>query len=384
MARILYGIHGTGHGHAMRGLTIARRLRQHDFLFVCADDAVPVLRPEFPVHSVPNLGTSFRNYKVDFGTTIRKAVPLLWHRDKYIKELTDLIHAFEPDVCMTDLEYFVPRAAERMNVPCLTLSHQHVITCCRHNLPGNMWWDTMVQGLTPKYLFRPTEQNLIVSFYQPPVLPKYTARVVPPILRDQVLAAVPEDKGHVLVYQSNSTSQALIDFLQKATKRTCYVFGFSREEGRAGNVIFMKKSEDVFLELLASAAYVIQGGSHTLMTEALYLGKPIFTIPLKSMVEQRFNALYIERLGYGMQADMENLTPQLLTEFEARLPKYQETIAAGRFCGNDLVFGLVDTFIRTKKLPLTGEPKVVDAPKQSASLRLGSPEETLALFREQK
>lgn len=384
MARILYGVHGTGHGHAMRGLTIARRLRQHDFLFVCSDDAVSVLRPEFPVHTIPNLGTAFKNYRVDFKTTIRRAVPLLWHRERYIREVMDLIHAFEPDVCITDLEYFVPSAAKRMQVPCLTLDHQHVITCCRHNLPGNMWWDTMVQGLTPKYLFRPTEQNLIVSFYQPPVLPQYRARVVPPILRDKVLAARPEDRGHVLVYQSNSTSPALIEFLKGATKRTCYVFGYSREEGRDGNIVFMKKSEDVFLQLLASASYVVQGGSHTLMTEALYLGKPILTIPLKSMIEQRFNALYIERLGYGMQADMERLAPQLLTEFEARLPKFQETIARGRFCGNEIVFGLVDTFIRTKELPLTGEPKVLDAPREKESLRLGSPEETLALFREHK
>ena len=43
MARILYGIHGTGHGHAMRGLTIARRLGAHEFLFVANDDAPKIL-----------------------------------------------------------------------------------------------------------------------------------------------------------------------------------------------------------------------------------------------------------------------------------------------------------------------------------------------------
>ena len=55
MARILYGVHGTGHGHAMRALTIARRLRSHDFLFVAADDAPSVLEGEFPVRRIPNL-----------------------------------------------------------------------------------------------------------------------------------------------------------------------------------------------------------------------------------------------------------------------------------------------------------------------------------------
>lgn len=379
MARILYGIHGTGHGHAMRGLTLARRLRHHEFLFVCGDDAVDVLAPEFPVHRIPNLGTVFRNYRVDFRATVARALPLLRNRAKYIREVTDLISAFGPDVCMTDLEYFVPRAAERAGLPCLSLGHQHVITCCSHHLPGNMWWDTLVQGLTPKYLFRPTDFNLIVSFYQPPVLKKYRARVVPPILRDNVLAAKPEDAGHVLVYQSNSTSPQLVDFLHRATNRTCYVFGYTKTEGREGNVVFMQRSEEVFLKLLASCSYVIQGGSHTLMTEALYLGKPVFSLPLLAMIEQRFNALYLERLGYGMQARMDGLEPSMLTEFESRLPLFRENIARGNFCGNDLVFGLVDTFARTGSMPLEGDARVVEEPEKAPeTVSIGSPEETLA------
>lgn len=360
MARIIYGIHGTGHGHAMRGLTIARRLRQHQFLFVCEDDAPAVLENEFHVHRIPNLGTVFNNYKVDLKATVARAIPTLWHRERYIREILDLMHAFEPDVCMTDMEYFVPRAAERAGIPCMTLDHQHIITCCRHNVPEDLRWETFVQGLTPKFLFRPTRYNLLVSFYQPPVLPKYSARVVPPILRDKVIALKPRDDGHVIVYQSNSIHGNLIEFLKTATKRTCYVFGYGDREGREDNVIFVPKSEDGFLRILEGCSYVIQGGSHTLMTEALYLGKPVLTLPLKAMLEQRFNALYIERLNYGMQADMYALEPSLLGEFEANLESYRASIARGHFCGNDMVFGLVDTFARTGRLPETGVPPVVE------------------------
>lgn len=75
MARVLYGIHGTGHGHAMRGLTIARRLSRHEFLFVADDDAPKILEPEFPVRRLPNLGTVFKDYKVDMAATIGRALP---------------------------------------------------------------------------------------------------------------------------------------------------------------------------------------------------------------------------------------------------------------------------------------------------------------------
>ena len=358
MARILYGIHGTGHGHAMRGLTIARRLGRHEFLFVADDDAPRVLEPEFRVHRLPNLGTVFRDYKVDLRATVGRAIPLLWQRNRYIGQVLRLMDEFRPDVCMTDLEYFVPRAAEQAGLPCLTLDHQHIITCCRHDLPPSLWWDAFLQGLTPRWLFRPTAENLLISFYAPPVLPRYRARVAPPILRESVLALRPHDAGHVLVYQSNSTHRRLIDFLRTATRRTCYVFGYGHEEGREGNVVFMKKSEEGFLRLLEGCAYVIQGGSHTLMGEALHLGKPILSLPLKAMVEQRFNALYVKRLGYGMQADMLELTPELLQSFESRLPEFTANIGQGRFCGNAQVFGLVDCFIRRGRLPERGIPQV--------------------------
>ncbi|MBQ2476013.1 MAG: teichoic acid biosynthesis protein, partial [Desulfovibrio sp.] len=160
----------------------------------------------------------------------------------------------------------------------------------------------------------------------------------------------PTDEGHVVVYQSNSMHAGLISFLKASTERTCYVYGYSRTEGRDGNVVFMPKSEDGFLEKLASCAYVVMGGSHTLMTEALHLGKPIFSLPLKAMVEQRYNALYLQQLGYGMQADMLKLEPGRLKAFELRLDEYRSRIAEGSFCGNDAVFEAVDSFIRTGRL----------------------------------
>ena len=87
MARVLYGIHGTGHGHAMRGLTIARRLSRHEFLFVADDDAPKILEPEFPVRRLPNLGTVFKDYKVDMAATISRARPRQWHTPRYIVQV---------------------------------------------------------------------------------------------------------------------------------------------------------------------------------------------------------------------------------------------------------------------------------------------------------
>ena len=350
MARILYGIHGTGHGHAMRGLTIARKLPQHDFLFVSNGDAPSVLEKEFPVARLENLGTVCRNYKVDLPASIATALPILLRSAAITRKLLHIMDKFKPDRCMTDLEYFVPRAAKQSGLPCLTLDHQHIITCCQHKLPTNMLFDYYLQGLTPRFLFPPTDENLIISFYAPPVRPGFKVKIAPPILRESVLGLKAQDKGHVLVYQSNSTHEGLLHFLHHGTRRPCYVFGYQKKEGRNGRLHFMPKSEEGFLELLEGASYVVCGGGHTLMTEALHLGKPIFSLPLKAFVEQRFNAHYIESLGYGMQGDMFKLDPAQLKLFETRLDTFRATIAGKNFCGNELVFTLVEKFLQTGQL----------------------------------
>ncbi|MBD5642275.1 MAG: teichoic acid biosynthesis protein [Desulfovibrio sp.] len=351
MARILYGVHGTGHGHAMRGLILARSLPGHEFLFVANDDAPAVLEPEFQVARLPNLGTAFKNYRVDLAATIRRSLPLLAGFRKYVARALDIIGRFRPDVCITDLEPFVPAAAARAGIPCLTLDHQHTLTLCRHNLPASLLWDAALQGLTPRFLFRPTAANLLISFYQPPVRPGWNAAVKPPILRQKTLGLVPESGEDILVYQSNSRDRRLLDFLASSTRRVCHVYGYAETSAKTGNIVFHKRDEDEFGERLAKCAYVIMGGSHTLMSEALYLGKPVLSIPLLAMLEQRINALYLQRLGYGIQASMAELGPGLLADFEQRLPEFRQAIAAGDFCGNAAVFAIVDKFAASRKLP---------------------------------
>ena len=62
------------------------------------------------------------------------------------------------------------------------------------------------------------------------------------------------------------------------------------------------------------------------------------------------SCLFVEQLGYGMQADMLKLEPGRLKAFELRLDEYRSRIAEGSFCGNDAVFEAVDSFIRTGRL----------------------------------
>ncbi len=351
MARILYGVHGTQHGHAIRALILARRLRAlgHEFLFVSSEEGAELLSREFPVERFENPGTRYKNQRLDTPATLRLAARTLVRRGRELSRLAAMIADFKPDRAISDYEYFVPIAAKRAGIPCLSLDHQHVISCCAHDVPPKLRPDYWGIRASIRFLFSAATDYLAISFYQPPPKPGARALVAPPILRQSVLERAPSRGEHILVYQSCGICDAFAPYL-RGIDREFRVYGY-RMDKVDGNLTFRDYSETGFLDDLASCAYVICGGSHNLMSEALYYGKPVLSFPVAGAFEQQLNALYLERLGYGRAAAMDRLTPELVPDFERDLAAMRQRIAGGRFCGNDTVFALVEAFLRQGALP---------------------------------
>src|SRR4030095_10802051 len=99
----------------------------------------------------------------------------------------------------------------------------------------------------------------------------------PPILREEILAArAKAERGeHVLVYQTSDSYSDLVPTLRSLPGRFI-VYGLKRNES-LGNVTLKEFSEAVFVDDLASSRAVITGGGFSLMTEAIYLGKPVLS-----------------------------------------------------------------------------------------------------------
>ena len=77
MARIIYGVHGTGHGHAIRTLTVARHFGEHEFLFLSHGAGAAILRPEFKVLESDCLVTVVRQHKVSALATVGQNAAIL-------------------------------------------------------------------------------------------------------------------------------------------------------------------------------------------------------------------------------------------------------------------------------------------------------------------
>jgi len=349
MARILYGVHGSQHGHAIRALTLARAFPAHEFLFVTSEEAAGILRRHYPVEAALNPGTRYKNYALDMPATVKLAAKTFLHRGRELARMARLIERFKPDVCLSDYEYFVPIAARRAGVPCLSLDHQHVITLCRHDLPASAWWDMASTSFSVNNLFSNSTDHLVISFYQPPLKTGPRRVISPPIHREKVFEHQPGVGDHILVYQSCSICDDFVPLL-RTLGRPAIVYGYGRD-ARDGNLTFKSFSEDGLLADMAACNFVICGGGHTLMSEALYYGKPIISLPVKGAFEQWLNAHYLQKLGYGLHLDMHHLDEAAVAGFESKVEACRERVRATDFRGNEFAFGVVEAFIRSGRIP---------------------------------
>ncbi len=353
MARILYGVHGTGHGHAIRALTIARAFPEHQFLFLSDGTGAALLAREYPVVRCPNPETPVRRHRVVATATLISILKILSQSRHLLRQVLDLIRRFQPQVTLSDYEFFLPRAARRAGLPCLSLDNQHIIVGCAHPVPVRQLPSYAITDLAVRCLFSAASDYLVTSFFRPPTKPGAKVRLLPPLLRDRVLKHRSREEEHVVAYQGYPTFKNFIPFLA-AIGRPVHLYGFGGPR-REGNLRFCENSEAGFLADLASCRYVICGGGHCLISEALFYGKPVLSFPVRHAFEQFLNAFYLARLGYGQYCTSLAPRPGLISAFEARLEDFRRRLSQGRFHGNPEILALVARFIAEGHLPSSGQ-----------------------------
>ena len=146
----------------------------------------------------------------------------------------------------------------------------------------------------------------------------------------------------MLVYQTSTSDTKLLDELQSVREQKFVVYGLRRSAHR-GNTTLKEFSETGFVDDLSSARAVVCNGGLSLIGEAIYLGKPIFSVPVRNQYEQVLNARYLEQLGYGLEAPQ--IEGDLLRLFLSEACKYAARLAKHKQDGNRELFILVDRLL---------------------------------------
>jgi uncharacterized protein (TIGR00661 family) len=186
---------------------------------------------------------------------------------------------------------------------------------------------------------------LITSFFRPQVThPRTTLH--PPVLRPEILAARPEPGEHLLVYQTSTSNDALPAILARSG-RECRIYGLRRDlkrEVREGALRYRPFSEADFIEDLRTARAVLSGGSFTLMSEAVHLGRPMLSVPVRKQFEQILNGRYLEKLGFGLTAD--EVTGENLGELLERSGEFERNLAAAPHPGHEETLASLEEVLR--------------------------------------
>jgi uncharacterized protein (TIGR00661 family) len=264
----------------------------------------------------------------------------------------DRVADFDPDVVFTDFDSFAYFFAKRHRIPVISIDNQQVISRCHHEgfvKKGNKLDYQLTKGFVRAKL-PACDEYIITSFFFPEIRKKFrdNTTFVPPILRQPILdaKATARTGEHVLVYQTSKSDTRLIPTLQRLTRETFLVYGLGRDE-RVGNCVLKPFSEEGFVADLASAKAVVTNGGFSLIGEALYLGKPIYSVPVRNQFEQIMNARYLDKLGYGVCAD--RIDGDLLHLFLKNNSKFLHRVARHRQDENDRLFAKVDDILRRIK-----------------------------------
>lgn len=344
--RILYGVVGEGMGHATRSRVILEELsKRHEVHIVVSGRAQKYLEQRFKnVHGIWGFTIAYEGNSVKSWQTVLQNLKGAVHGwPQNIKTYYDLVDRFEPDVVISDFESFSYLFARNHMLPVISIDNMQVINRCRHEpevLAGFEDSFELTRSIVKSKL--PGSFHYFITTFFFPHVRKERTTLVPPILRPEILDAKRERGEHVLVYQTSTTNKELPEIL-KRTKLPCRVYGLRRdltEDLKDDNLTYRPFSEKTFIDDLRTSKAVIAGGGFTLMSEAVYLHKPMLSIPVEGQFEQVLNARYLEALNYGMYAP--TITEAAVTEFMSRVPKCAESLNSYTQDGNNKLIGMLE------------------------------------------
>jgi uncharacterized protein (TIGR00661 family) len=336
--RILYGVVGEGMGHATRSRVVLEHLaRANDVHVVVSGRAREYLARHFAnVHRIWGLTIHYGDNRVgSWRTLLQNLAGAVRGWPANVRAYFDVFSQFRPEVVVSDFESFSYLFGKVHRLPVISLDNIQILDRCEHSpelLAGHEPDFDLARSIVAAKLSG-CFHYLITTFFRPPVRRERTT-LVPPVLRPEILAAPSEPGAHLLVYQTSTTNLALPAVLA-STGIPTRIYGLRRDLAAdvvEGNLTYRPFSEERFIDDLRTARAVVAGGGFTLLSEAVYLRKPLLSVPVRGQFEQVLNALYLQQLGYGRYAPA--ITGGALADFLAALPRCEQALTGYHQDGN--------------------------------------------------
>jgi uncharacterized protein (TIGR00661 family) len=343
--KILYGVCGIGHGHSYRQLPIIEWLSRENTIVIMAyanslklytsyfegNPNVTVLEVAVPYFAGNDRG-------LDFAATARYARD---SGENYIVKNTLVMDAVNrligrPDLVISDYEPVSAQYSYAYDAPLITIDQQSKYL--DGDFPDELHGQRYVDEVMRLRMFFPSARlRVACSFFNVACIKNdRSVVVVPPVLRTGIERIRQERNAStntILVYLTaqKGFAQPLDEIMQILAHERDYVFHVfvpsfdgKSQEGSVGNVILHIQGAPEFDTLLSTCAGLITTAGHSLLAEAMYLGIPVYALPLP-LYEQQMNAEVISTNGFGIRAAGIDTSP--LDRFLSGIPDFAKNIA---------------------------------------------------------
>lgn len=333
---ILYTLSGFGFGHASRTKIMVELLKKfgHQVKIATYGQGIDFLKDFFPEDLIEIKG--FKNmFAADslsvskMALEIIKKIPIILTYN--INVFRKITKKFKIDVIFNDFEPTSRWFARTTNIPLVTIDNQSLSHFGKLDISGKYKKDFLYINMLIGLFLPWGDWRFIVSFV--PELTPLKKRlspnsfIIPSPLRQEMFSLKTEKKDFVLVYQTAQVYKERLLKILSNLNHNFFCYNLGKGYGFK-NIVFKKFSANGFLQDLASCKAVIINGGLTVMSEAIYFRKPIFSLPIKGDFEQILNGLILEKSGYGYfcrELKEEHLQRFLnnLSVYEEKLKNYQ-------------------------------------------------------------
>lgn len=333
--KMMFCVLGEGRGHMTQAMAVKEMADAAGHQVVAVTLGVSSHRPvpeyfesamKMPVTQLPTLEFKYKNSRaVSPSATLFGVLAKLPKYAEMIRSLDAVVRGAKPDVI---INFFEPVTAlyaltRRQRPPVVAVGHQFMF---QH--PGYVrtpqLWKQLISMRVYTWLLGARSTKLALSLYPAADLPAKRIIVGPPILRKQLFGLQPNPAGSfTLIYLLNhGYADHIIRWSDAHPQTRLHCFydkpGAAPELNHSPALTFHRLDGEKFLKMMADCRNVVCTAGFESVSEAAWLGKPLFLVPVENHIEQEVNAIDAQQFGIGLAEKTFNL--DRLAELPDHLP----------------------------------------------------------------
>jgi uncharacterized protein (TIGR00661 family) len=307
--KILYGIQLTGNGHLTRSVQIIRELKKRGHeVDIITSGSNSQLEIPYEVKSRKE-GLSFfydRSGGIDWLKTIKKL-----NLGRFLSDIE--FDASGYDLVLSDFEPVSAWSAKRHGIRSIGIGNQYSFLSKKAPRP------TSPNKISEQFIKRFAKCDSAIALgYE-----KHDSFVYLPVIDESISSAETSDEGFYLIYLPSISTERISEAFAKAGRK----FRIYSPDVEIETECIRRPDSNAFRKDLLSCSGIITASGFSTTSEALVLGKKLWSIPIRGQYEQICNAIALRKLGIFTKEFSEESLFQWIREYNSIRYDWENPIA---------------------------------------------------------